>query len=70
MTDQEYILQTAKELYMKLPIWKRWQFMKWKESNNWDVKRVYERCVTEAKYLCEENKLYSHVADGIIQDIG
>jgi len=47
----------ARQLYLKLPWWKRMQFRVYMKNNNWDVKDIYTRCLREAKWIIqEENK--------------
>lgn len=53
------VFQLARQLYLILPWWKRWQFRKWIESNNWDVKDIYTSCLREAKSLIREEERFN-----------
>lgn len=46
--------EIARQLYFKLPFWKRWSFKKWYKSNEWDVKYIYSDCLEEAFFLRQE----------------
>jgi hypothetical protein len=47
-------MQTAKELYLKLPARKRRKFLRWELSNNWDVKEIFTWCIIEAEFMWSE----------------
>lgn len=53
------ITELSRKIYLQLPFWKRWQFMRYMESNNWDVKDVYSKCMREAKYIIEEEQRFN-----------
>jgi hypothetical protein len=54
MEKKEFIIQTAKELYLALPRRKRKQFLKWELSNSWDVKEIFTWCIIEANFMWSE----------------
>jgi hypothetical protein len=56
MTEQQQTITLARQLYMKLPFWKRALFRKWHKSNGWDVKWIYESCITEAEGIIHTEK--------------
>lgn len=37
MNKEDFIIQTAKELYLKEPRYRRKHFMKWYRKNNWFI---------------------------------
>lgn len=53
------VLNLARQLYLNLPWWKRWQFRKWTKTNNWDVKDIYTRCLREAKSIVKEEEKFN-----------
>jgi len=52
--NKEEIRKLAIQLYLKLPFWKRWQYVKWHKSNGWDVKKVFRKCTEEARFLLND----------------
>ena len=51
---RKFIIETARELYLKKSKRQRRRFFKWQRSNNWDVKEVFTHCIEEAMYFWNE----------------
>jgi hypothetical protein len=56
---REDVRKLARQLYLKLPWWKRATYRKWKKSNNWDVKDIYSRCLREAKEIISDEETFN-----------
>ena len=57
--EQQQVRELARQIYLKLPWWKRAQYRKWKKRNNWDVKDIYTRCLREAKELIRDEQSFN-----------
>ena len=59
MDKREFIMQTAKELYMQLPARKRRRFVRDEMNNDLDVDGIFTWCIIEAEFMWlefEKNK--------------